>query len=453
MKIAKAWLVFMLLLLPWVLAQENVSQDVSPDQNVPQDPGVTPDSFLWGVDRAIEQISLLLAADPEAKAAKGLEIARERLLEVKAMAEAKNLPALEKAQNEHSKTLLKVKENIKSMADDDPEAQLKNELKIEKELQEHEKEIKEVSAKLKVKIKVEGVLSAEQQAKLDEFLALLSESAEDVKVEIKNKKESTKVTIKEKTGKSEEEIEDDVKKSEREQGIGEEIKVRAETVGGKSFIKVDLSFDTAATDKEALLAEIVERFSLNADTAASLLKVESEEVAEEEAVEEESERLQVKVKTEEDGSEVTVKLRFSLNSTDTARIVNAVVERTQLTLGQVESVWVVKERSKEGRFEIEVEIEDGEAEIKIKTDGGKAELVLNETDREKIVQEIAAYLGISAEEVLKVVTFKEETKKETKKGSFEEEADGKTEDEGDDEDDDEDSFEEESGSNVSGGNE
>ena len=74
----------------------------------------------------------MLAADPEAKAVKGLEIARERLLEVKAMAEAKNLPALEKAQNEHSKILLKVKENIKSMVDDDPEAQLENELKIEK---------------------------------------------------------------------------------------------------------------------------------------------------------------------------------------------------------------------------------------------------------------------------------------------------------------------------------
>ena len=150
--------------------------------------------------------------------------------------------------------------------------------------------------------------------RLDEFLASLSESAEDVKVEIKNKKESTKVTIKEKTGKSEEEIEDDVEKSEREQGIGEEIKVRAETAGGKSFVKVDLSFDTVATDKEALLAEIVERFSLDAENAASLLKVEEE-------AEDDEDRPQVKVKTGAEGSEVDVKLRFTINSTEESAIV------------------------------------------------------------------------------------------------------------------------------------
>ena len=426
-------LVGLLLLLPVVLAQEN--------EIVSEDPGVTPDSFLWGVDKALEQISLLLAADPEAKAAKGLEIARERLLEVKAMAEAKNLPALEKAQNEHSKILLKVKENIKSMADDDPEAQLENELKIEKELQEHEKEIEEVSAKLKVKIKVEGVLSAEQQAQLDEFLASLSESAEDVKVEIKNKKESTKVTIKEKTGKSEEEIEDDVEKSEREQGIGEEIKVRAETVGGKSFVKVDLSFDTAATDKEALLAEIVERFSLDAENAASLLKVEEE-------AEDDEDRLQVKVKTGAEGSEVDVKLRFTINSTEESAIVAALVERTQLTPEQIEAVWRLKEeKQKEGKeIEIEVEIEEGEAQVKVETDSSEMEFVLEETDREKIVQEIASRLGISVEEVLKYATFEEESEEKSKRTEEPE----TEEDEAGDEDEDSEEEDEESGSNVSG---
>ncbi len=396
----KKYLMFLalLMLLPLVFAQESVTED----------PGVTPDSFLWGVDRALEQISLLLAANPEAKAVKGLEIAQERLLEVKAMAEERNLPALEKAQKAHHKVLLRVKENVQLLDDEDPEALLEKELELDKKLLAHQEQVAEVEAKLKVKIKVEGALSAEQQAKLDEFLASLGESAEEVEVEIKNKKDKTKIRIKEKTGKSEEEIEDEVEKLEREKGLLEEkIKVRAETFEGKSSVKVELKFDTSTTDKEALLAEIAEKFSLDADLAASLLKVEEEEDQEEAEAEE---RLRVKVKIDEQGSDVTVKLRFSVDSADTAEIVNAIVEKTQLTAQQVEGVWKVKEEKpeEEKELEIEVEIEEGEAEVKVKTDGSEMEFVLQETDREKMVQEIAVRLGISVDEVLKYVSFEEE---------------------------------------------
>lgn len=45
--------------------------------------GITPDSWLYGLDVAIDQITLLLNFDNGDKARKGLEIARERLLEVK----------------------------------------------------------------------------------------------------------------------------------------------------------------------------------------------------------------------------------------------------------------------------------------------------------------------------------------------------------------------------------
>ena len=313
---------------------------------------------------------------------------------------------------------------------------------------------------------------------MDEFLVSLGESAEDVKVEIKSKKDLTKIRIKEQTGKSKEEIEEDVEKLERGKGLlGEKIKVRAETDGGKSLVKVELSFDTSAADKEALLAEIVERFSLDADTAASLLKVEdkdeknaengdgeeteTKEAAEEAETVEEEERLQVKVKTEDGSSEVTIKLRFSLNSTDTAEIANAIAEKTQLTAEQVESVWKVKEKKpgEKKELEIEVEIEDGEAKVKVETGGSKAKFMLEETDREKIVQEIAAKIGISVDEVLKFVTFEEETEEpETEEDEDGEddsedetkEADGvkKEKGNGDEDEDDEDS-EEGNGSNVS----
>lgn len=49
------------------------------------DPGVTPDSWLYGLDRAFERINLALTFDRAAKAEKHLQIASERIAELKAM--------------------------------------------------------------------------------------------------------------------------------------------------------------------------------------------------------------------------------------------------------------------------------------------------------------------------------------------------------------------------------
>ena len=59
---------------------------VSANQHT-EDSGVTPDSFLWGLDKALDQLTILLTFDEGKKARKGLEIAQERLLEVKEMVE------------------------------------------------------------------------------------------------------------------------------------------------------------------------------------------------------------------------------------------------------------------------------------------------------------------------------------------------------------------------------
>ena len=395
-----------LVLLPLVLAQENISES----------PGITPDSLLWGVDTALEQISLLLAMNPEAKATKGLEIAQERLLEIKAMAEEKNLPALEKARDSHSKTLLKIKENVRSLDEENSESLLETELELEKELSNHQEEIEEIETKLKVKIKIEGQLTAEQQAQLDDFLASLGDSAEEVKLEIKNKKDETKLKIKIKTGKSDEEIEQEIQLLEIKKGLlDEKVEVKAEVINGKTIVKVELKFETITTEEEALLPEILEKFSLSAEEAVLLLKIETEETDEE--AEDQNERLKVKVKIEEGLSEVEVKMRFVLNSAEETAILDALVEKTQLTEEQVEAVWRVKEEKVEGEkeekeIEIEVEIEDGEADVEVDGKGSKMKFVLQETDREKIVQEIALRLGISAEEVLELVTFEEEQDEE-----------------------------------------
>src|SRR3989344_3707997 len=95
-------ILLMVLILPIVNAQQPT-----------EDPGVTPDSFLWGLDKALDNLNLLLTFDKGEKAKKGIEIARERLLEVKSMVEENKLEAAENAKEEYGKNLLKVKRNIK----------------------------------------------------------------------------------------------------------------------------------------------------------------------------------------------------------------------------------------------------------------------------------------------------------------------------------------------------
>ena len=100
-------LLISILLVPLINAQQTTD-----------DAGVTPDSFLWGIDKAIDQLTLLLIFDKGEKAKKGIEIARERLLEVREMVEENNLEAAEKAKEEHGKSLVNVKQNIKEIEED-----------------------------------------------------------------------------------------------------------------------------------------------------------------------------------------------------------------------------------------------------------------------------------------------------------------------------------------------
>ena len=386
-------------------------------------PGITPDSFLWGIDKALEQISLLLATSPETKATKGLEIAHERLLEVKAMAQENKLDAVAKAENAHSKALAKVKENIQSFDEEDPESEIKIEFDLERKLKNHEKEIEKVNAELRIKIKIEGTLNEEQQMRLEEFLNSLKNNVDEVEIEIKNKKDKTKIRIREKTGKSEEDI-------ERE--FETEIEVKAEIINGQVQVKIENEFSVNITDRELIIDEIINRFSLTAEDVDRLLKIETEE---DEGLDEE--RLRAEVEVEEGVTEIEVELRFILNTIDRELIVSEIVSRSQLTNEQINEILEfeveeedeLEEESEE--IEIEVEIEKGIAKVKMKIKGAKTKFVLETTNQEIILQEIASRLGVSVEDILDFVEFDIEDEDE-------EDNDEEEDDENDDNDEEED---------------
>ena len=403
-------ILLMILILPIVNAQQTTQPA--------EDAGVTPDSFLWGLDKALDQLTLLLTFDKGEKAKKGIEIARERLLEVKEMVNENKLEDAEKAKEEHGKKLTKVKQEVKEIEEDNSTEEIKEVIEIEKKLEEHDEEVEEVNIELKVKIKIEGTITEEQKTLINSILDSLKGQTGEVEIEIKNKKDKTKIKIKQETGKNEEEIEDEIEDLEEEIGL-EEIEVKAEIIGNKTQVKIENEFSTNAVDKNAIIDEIIRRFTLDKETVNKILKIETEDKEELE-----KDRLKVEAKTEEAITEIEVELRFILTTIDKEDIVNEVIARSQLSKEDIEKVLELKaekEDKEEEELEIEVEIEDETADVKMEIGDNEQEFTLDTTDKEAILSEIASRLGVTVEQIRNIVEFEIKEKSKEKEKVIEEE--------------------------------
>ena len=175
------FLVSLLALTSITLAQEIVTSPIGAQTDKIR-AGTTPDSFLYGLDLAIDNIRYLLTFDNTAKAKVGLEVARERLLEVREMVLENKIEASKKAQSEHVKTLEKVKASVTALSRDNSTEELEQEIELERELEEHEEEVETVSEELKIKIEIKGEITPEQQALIDSVLNLMKNKTGEVKI-------------------------------------------------------------------------------------------------------------------------------------------------------------------------------------------------------------------------------------------------------------------------------
>ncbi|MBW2980755.1 hypothetical protein KY360_05045 [Candidatus Woesearchaeota archaeon] len=197
----------------------------------PEDPGITPDSPLYGLDRAIERISLKLTLGKSAKAKKGLAHARERLMEVQAMIAAKKMGAAAEAQEEHDDIMDDVNDQVADLGDGDIGEELADELELEAALDEHEEAVQELNS---VRLKAKGALTAEQQTQVDALVASLEASAVEAKINVQVKKEKTKIKIKATQGLTDEEL-DALEAQAREiVGQGGKVKILGKKGRGRS---------------------------------------------------------------------------------------------------------------------------------------------------------------------------------------------------------------------------
>jgi plastocyanin len=162
--------------------------------------GTTPDSLFYFLDTAMEKISLAMTFNANTKAEKRLEIAEERLSEVKEMALKGEIKAMTKAEEGHKKLLMKVQEKIE-MSDD---SEMKSELEMK--FQSHNERISEVKNELKIKIEFEGEITEEQQVLVDSIMANIENQAGEIEIKIKNKRGESEIEIE---YESEDEMDDD----------------------------------------------------------------------------------------------------------------------------------------------------------------------------------------------------------------------------------------------------
>ena len=362
-----------------------------------QEPGITPDSPLWGFDVFFDQVSLFFAFDATSKAKLSIKIADERLAEVKVMIENKKNDEAESARREHGNFLNVAKDSIRALSRTNSTEELEDEIEVERKLLEHENEVEEVTSELKIKIKVKGELTAEQQELINSILGSLQNKTGEVKIEIDNKKGETKIKIKTQTGRSDEEIEELEDELEDEEGVAElkrereELKIKAEIVGNQSVVEVKNEFLLNTIDKNEIVNQIIEKIRLNRSQVEELIEFEIGE-------ELESDKFKIEAKAEDDLTEVEFRLKFTLNTTDNETIINDILSRTTLTTAQVESVLKL-ELEEEEEIEIEAEIENNMTEIKVEVDDEKFEFTLDTTDREAIISAIIDRTGLSREQI------------------------------------------------------
>ena len=185
-------LLFLIPLIPSVFAQTDT------DFELPDNIGITPDSPLYFLDVAIDQIRLNIASTDSEKAKIGMEIAEERLVEVKAMINQNRINDADKAQTEHDNMMKDITGRLASNEDDDTlektEKELESTIEIEKRIELHKLNITEVKEKVKMRLLLnKDRLTDNENANLERVTSGLDNAISRVDLKIDEEKSRLKI--------------------------------------------------------------------------------------------------------------------------------------------------------------------------------------------------------------------------------------------------------------------
>ena len=175
-------ILFILVSFPSAFAQ--IATTIDPIDEAIAGP-IQPDSILWGLDVAIDQLSMILA-DPTTgeRQRLGLVIANERLHEMKISIEENRLNDANEVRIEHENVLFEIKNSLAEIDNEDNETEFKIQIELEERLDSHQNKIEEVEKEIEVKIK--GQVTKEQLDYIDAVFNILDDRVGEIEIEIKN---------------------------------------------------------------------------------------------------------------------------------------------------------------------------------------------------------------------------------------------------------------------------
>ncbi|SES69255.1 hypothetical protein SAMN04488587_0620 [Methanococcoides vulcani] len=360
------------------------------------DAGITPNSQLYFLDKATDNINLALTFDQDEKAKKGLNIARERLLETREMINENNVEGAQIARSGHEDVMNAVQSSVGEIEQDDSMEEIEDEIIIDKEVEEHITEIEDVIEETKIKIEIKGDLTSQQQELINSLLADMRRSAAEVEIEIENEKEKTKIKLKEETQKSDEEIDDEIQRIESDVGVFE-------------------LHDRRMNDMQSKAQEHISALEKNVNCgllpSSVVIPVDVSEYSEETELSP-NETLQLAWDILNDSE---TKDNWE-DAKDTAELAKDLADKVNQKYGRGIGFWsnneecpAAEEESDEDEDEeeidIEVEVKDDKAEVKIKINKSKDEFILNTTNMEEIISEIKNRTSLTDEQIDQYMEF------------------------------------------------
>lgn len=247
-------------------AQETATAEADADV----DPGIAPDNLFYGLDVALDRLALALTFGAEAKSEKALEIARERLAEVRRMLEQRKDEFAQRAAAEHESFMAEAESNVELPAEtqtvEPPQATESGPQEEPTQTVEPPQILVESAEQLEVNAKLESKLEkhlekiAQLKAQFSEkqkILDKIEKSAEkfEAKLQVKEQKIAEKLKSK---GFSEEQIEEKIAEANEKAEAKIEEKAAVQIEKAKDAIE-DAKKKIGPDSKEAKLLEKAEK--------------------------------------------------------------------------------------------------------------------------------------------------------------------------------------------------
>ena len=157
----------------------------------------------------------------------------------------------------------------------------------------------------------------------------------------------------------------------------------ANTVGEQTLVEIKITFSIGTTNKDEMIDEIINNFSLTREDAETILQSETVET-------EFEEKFETMITSKQCISQITTDLVFIIDTNDKEKILDEIVTHSQLTNKQIKKVleFDIDE------MDLNVRVQSGKARIVAEYCDVKDRFVINSADETEIIAGIKSNTGL-----------------------------------------------------------